>query len=173
MTIIVGYTPSEQAQAALDQGLRLARLSGENVVVVNAGPGGENRHPSQLRDKDKVALQEKLQAASDVESEYRELLRGKSTVEEFVTLCAELDPSYVVIGNRKRSGFGRFMMGSVTDELLRALQHPVLCVKPAASPRPEHLPTVADPDVELAPETHLEQREQLEQLEDLGEQPER
>lgn len=148
MTILIGYTPSEPAQAALGQGLDLARLTGEPAVILNAGPGGDNRHSSQLAEKDKVVLQEKLNAASDVHTEYREYLRGRSTVDEFVALCAELDPSFVVVGNKRRSGFGRFVMGSVTDELLRALDHPVLCVKTPISARPEQLPQTAEPEEE-------------------------
>ena len=43
MTILVGYAPSKAADAALDTALDIARSTGERVVVVNAGPGGEHR----------------------------------------------------------------------------------------------------------------------------------
>lgn len=133
MTIVVGYTETPSSRAALDFGLDLAQRLGTNVVVVNAGPGAEHRSESQLSRAETEQLEQYLERFT-VPTELRQYSRGRSTVDEFKDLIAELAPYLVVIGGAKRSGFSKFMMGSVADELLRELPVPVVSVKvPATS----------------------------------------
>ena len=63
--------------------------------------------------------------------------------------AAELDPSLVVIGLRRRGGLSRFVMGSVSDELLREIDQPVLCVKESGGPTPDAPSHVAETDPEF------------------------
>lgn len=128
MTIVVGYTESEPSRAALDFGLELAEKLSMNVVVVNAGPGAERRSESELTQAQTEQLEQYL-ARFTVSTELRKYSRGRSTVDEFKDVVAELNPYAVVIGAAKRSGFSKFMMGSVADELLRELPVPVISVK--------------------------------------------
>lgn len=128
MTIIVGYTDSDASKAALDFGLELAAKLSMHLVVMNAGPGSEHRSESELTRSQNEQLEQYL-ANFDVPTEYRQYARGRSTAEEFKDIVAELTPYLVVIGGAKRSGFSKFMMGSVADELLRELAVPVLSVK--------------------------------------------
>lgn len=128
MTIVVGYTESEPSRAALDFGLELAEKLNMNVVVVNAGPGAERRSESELTQAQTEQLEQYL-AHFTVSTELRKYSRGRSTVDEFKDVVAELNPYAVVIGAAKRSGFSKFMMGSVADELLRELPVPVISVK--------------------------------------------
>lgn len=128
MTIVVGYTDSEPARAALDFGLDLAEQLSRKVVVVNAGPGSERRSESELTQGQTEQLEQYL-ARFQVPTELRKYSRGRSTTDEFKDIVAELNPYAVVIGAAKRSGFSKFMMGSVADELLRELPVPVISVK--------------------------------------------
>lgn len=128
MTIIVGYTDSDASKAALEFGLELAAKLSMNLVVVNAGPGSEHRAESELTRAQTEQLEQYL-ANFQVPTEFRQYARGRSTSDEFKDIVAELNPYLVVIGGAKRSGFAKFMMGSVADELLRELQAPVLSVK--------------------------------------------
>lgn len=128
MTIIVGYTESAPARAALNFGLDLAEKLGMNVVVVNASPGAERRAESELTSAETQALETYL-ARFSVPTELRKYSRGRSTTDEFKDIVAEIHPYAVVIGSAKRSGFSKFMMGSVADELLRELHVPVISVK--------------------------------------------
>lgn len=128
MTIIVGYTESDASKAALDFGLELAAKLSMNLVVVNAGPGSEHRSETQLTRAESEQLEQYL-ANFQVPTEFRQYARGRSTAEEFKDVVAELKPYLVVIGGAKRSGFSKFMMGSVADELLRELPVPVVSVK--------------------------------------------
>ncbi|MDO5635415.1 MAG: universal stress protein, partial [Micrococcus sp.] len=128
MTILVGYAPRPESLAALNKALDIARSTGERVVVVNAGPGGEHRNANLITEAQQRELQQLLDG-SGVQTEFRQYARGRSTSQEMKDVAAELDPSIVVIGLRRRGGFGRFVMGSVSDELIQDLDQPVLCVK--------------------------------------------
>ena len=128
MTIIVGYTETPASRAALDFGLELAAKLAMNVVVINAGPGAERRSESELSKAQAEQLEHHL-ANFSVPTELRQYSRGRSTVDEFKDVVSELHPYMVVIGSAKRSGFSKFMMGSVAEELLRELPVPVVSVK--------------------------------------------
>ncbi|QCU77226.1 universal stress protein [Citricoccus sp. SGAir0253] len=128
MTILVGYTASPESRAALAEAIRLARITLEDLLVVNAGPGGEHRHEAMVTEDEQVELQRVLDA-SGLRAEFRQYARGRSTVTEFKDLATEVQPSLVVIGLRRRGTFGRVLMGSVADTLLQELDQPVLCVK--------------------------------------------
>ena len=128
MTILVGYTASREAKAALDEAIRIARVTHEPLLVVNAGPGGEHRHDYMVTEEQQHDLQAVLDA-SGIAAEFRQYARGRSTVDEMKDVADEVQPSVVVIGMKRRGTFGRFVMGSVSDGLLKELDQPVLCVK--------------------------------------------
>lgn len=128
MTILVGYTASRESRAALDEAIRIARVTREGLLVVNAGPGGAHQHDHMVTEAQQRELQAVLDA-SGMAAEFRQYARGRSTVDEIKDVADEVRPSVVVIGMRRRSTFGRFVMGSVSDGLLRELDQPVLCVK--------------------------------------------
>lgn len=69
--------------------------------MVNAGPGGEHRTKSLVTEEQQRGVQARLDA-SGVTAEFRQYARGRSTVEEMKDVAAELDPSIVVIGVRRR-----------------------------------------------------------------------
>jgi nucleotide-binding universal stress UspA family protein len=50
-------------------------------------------------------------------------------VEEIQNLVDSLDASLLVIGIRRRSAVGKFILGSVAQELLMSVNCPVLSVK--------------------------------------------
>lgn len=133
MTILVAYAPFDESRAALDEAIRLARLSQEDIVVVNATPGGDHKHHATVDEQERERVQQVLDA-SGLRTEFRQFARGRSTVEEIRDLAAELDPSLVVVGIRRRGSFGKFLMGSVTDDVLKEIDQPVLCVKEPLRP---------------------------------------
>jgi len=128
MTILVGYTGSNESKAALAEAIRVARIAHEDLLVVNAVPGGEHKHEAMVTEVGQVELQGILDA-SGLRAEFRQYARGRSTVDEIKDLATEVQPSLVVIGMRRRGTFGRVLMGSVADALLQELDQPVLCVK--------------------------------------------
>ena len=63
MTILAAYKNSATAKAALHTALDIARETGEEVVVVNAGPGGEHRSKSLITEAEQLELQAVLDAS--------------------------------------------------------------------------------------------------------------
>jgi nucleotide-binding universal stress UspA family protein len=147
MTILVGYTGSRESKAALAEAIRIARLTREALLVVNAVPGGEHKNDAMVTEEQQVELQAVLDA-SGLPAEFRQYARGRSTVDELKDLADEVQPSVVVIGMRRRGTFGRFVMGSVSDGLLKDLDQPVLCVKD--HPGKSSGVALADPDEDIA-----------------------
>jgi len=128
MTILVAYVPRPEGQAALDKGLEIARRRNEQLLVVNASPGGNTEDPSAL-DADAFERVEKTLSDSGLNAEVKQFVRGKSAVEEIQTLTETLPVSVLVIGLRRRSPVGKLIMGSVAQELLLSVNCPVLAVK--------------------------------------------
>ena len=128
MTILVAYVPRPEGQAALDKGLEIAKRRQERLVVVNATPGGRQDDPSRADVAD-VERVEMLLAASGLETEFKQFVRGKDAVTEINEMVQALDVSVLIIGLRKRSAVGKLILGSVAQDILMTVDCPVLAVK--------------------------------------------
>jgi nucleotide-binding universal stress UspA family protein len=128
MTILVAYVPRPEGQAALDKGIEMAKRENENLVVVNATPGGSGEDPSRadVQDVERVT---QLLDDTGLNAEFKQFVRGKNAVEEIEELVSSLQVSVLVIGLRKRSPLGKLIMGSVAQEILLTVSCPVLAVK--------------------------------------------
>ncbi len=130
MTILVAYVPRPEGQAALDKGLEIAKRRQERLVVVNASPGGRQDDPSRA-DVEDVERIEQLLAASGLETEFKQFVRGKDAVTEINEMVQALGVSVLVIGLRKRTAVGKLILGSVAHDILMTVECPVLAVKAA------------------------------------------
>lgn len=128
MTILVAYAPRPEGDAALNKGIEIARRRDEHLVVVNASPGGGQTDPSAV-DVMAVERVEALLKNSGINAEFKQLVRGKSAVEEIQDLVESMRVSLLIIGLRKRSPVGKLIMGSVAQDLLLSVSCPVLSVK--------------------------------------------
>ena len=130
MTILVAYVPRPEGRAALDKGIEIATRRNERLVVVNAGPGGRQEDPSIVNGYEAERVEERL-ATLPIEAEFKQFVRGKSTIEEIEEMVAALQVSVLVIGLRKRSPVGKLLLGSMAQEILLNVPCPVLAVKAA------------------------------------------
>ena len=130
MTILVAYVPRPEGRAALDKGIEIATRRNERLVVVNAGPGGRQEDPSIVNGYEAERVEERL-ATLPIEAEFKQFVRGKSTIEEIAEMVAALQVSVLVIGLRKRSPVGKLLLGSMAQEILLNVDCPVLAVKAA------------------------------------------
>lgn len=128
MTVLVAYAPRPEGQAALDNGLEIAKRRNEHLIVVNAGPGGAAEDLS-VADALDVKRVEELLAKSGLNAEFKQFVRGQSAVSEIEALVDSLPVSLLVIGLRKRSAVGKLILGSVAQDLLLSVSCPVLAVK--------------------------------------------
>lgn len=130
MTILVAYAPRPEGQVALDKGIEIATRRQERLVVVNASPGGAQDDPARADAQD-VERIEALLAASGLDAEFKQFIRGNSAVAEIEGLVDSLQVSLLVIGLRKRSPVGKLILGSVAQDILLSVSCPVLAVKAA------------------------------------------
>jgi nucleotide-binding universal stress UspA family protein len=128
MTILVAYAPRPEGQAALDKGIEIAKRRNEQLLVVNASPGGNSTDVSKA-DLEDVERVQRLLLASGVDAEFRQFVRGKSAAEEIQDLVDTLPVSLLIIGLRQRSPIGKLIMGSVAQDILLSVACPVLAVK--------------------------------------------
>ena len=128
MTILVAYVPRPEGQAALDKGIEIATRNQEDLMVVNATPGGTKGEPSMANVQD-VERVEKLLAGSGLNATFKQFVRGKSPIEEIQDMVDSLPVSLVIIGLRKRSPVGKLLLGSVAQEILLTVPCPVMAVK--------------------------------------------
>ncbi|WP_201464689.1 universal stress protein [Janibacter melonis] len=131
MSILVGYVPTPEGEAALARGLEMAAALQQDVVVVNSPRRGSTVDAEMVDDEARERI---LGAAREagVEATVEQPLHGSDIVDTFEGLVASTGASMVVIGLRRRSPVGKLVLGSDAQRLLLGLDVPVLAVKPTA-----------------------------------------
>ncbi|WP_419707516.1 universal stress protein [Promicromonospora sp. NFX87] len=129
MTIVVGYVPTPAGEAAVQAAITEARLRDEDLLVVNSAREGSVVETTVATTED---LSRILTLADDA-GVRAEVVRGTHRddfTDEILDLAEKHDASLIVIGLRRRSTVGKFIMGSVAQRILLQADHPVLAVKP-------------------------------------------
>ena len=129
-TVVVGYVPKPEGEAALARAIEEARLRGAKLVVVNSHRGGRefDAEEAMRADADMEAVEKKL-AASDLPYEVRELVRGLEPAEDLINIAEDSGAVLIVIGLRRRSPVGKLILGSNAQRILLDATCPVLAVK--------------------------------------------
>ncbi|EGX58280.1 uspa domain-containing protein [Streptomyces zinciresistens K42] len=130
MTILVGYVPSPEGEAALRAGIDEARRRGERLLVVNTSRGDAYVDPRFAQEPDLTQVRDDL-AALGVDFDVRQVLGARDAAEEIIDLAETKQVSLVVIGLRRRSAVGKLIMGSAAQQILLGVDCPVLAVKAA------------------------------------------
>lgn len=129
MTVLVGYLPSPEGEAAFAAAIEEAARRGEPLVALNSPRSGAPVTSTQAGDD---ALERLRQAAQDagVELTVRQDAHTDDLVDMVLEVADEVDASVVVIGLRHRSPVGKLLMGSTAQRILLSSTRPVLSVKP-------------------------------------------
>ncbi|WP_336203986.1 universal stress protein [Nonomuraea sp. LPB2021202275-12-8] len=130
MTILVGYLPTPEGEAAVDAGLREGALRRERVIIVNSPRRGAVVDEHKIDDAASAALLERARAAG-VDAEVRQPLHDDDLFQTFEDLVEETGAGLIVIGLRHRSLVGKFILGSEAQRILMEARVPVLSVKAA------------------------------------------
>ena len=128
MTIVVGYVPTPEGEAALSAAIAEAQLREEPLHVVNSSRGDSLSDPRYASDDalDKVRAQ---LDATGVPYEVKQFVRGHEASEELVEEADRLKASLIVIGIRRRTPTGKLITGSQAQRILLDAHCPVLAVK--------------------------------------------
>ena len=129
-TIVVGYVPKPEGDAALDRAIDEARLRGSKLVVVNSHRGGREYDPENARQDDEqmAVVQSKLEQ-SGVDFDLRQLVRGFEPAEDLISIAEANEAELIVIGLRRRSPVGKLILGSNAQRILLDAHCAVLAVK--------------------------------------------
>ncbi|WP_222264396.1 universal stress protein [Modestobacter marinus] len=129
MTVLVGFVPTPEGEAAFAAGLTEARLRGEDLLVLNSPRGGApvsaDVAPPELVDR----LSGEAQAAG-VGLRVEQSPHSGDLADTVLRAAEEHDASLIVIGLRRRSPVGKLLLGSSAQRILLDADRPVLSVKP-------------------------------------------
>ena len=128
MTVLVGYVPTPEGEAAFAAALEEAQRRDERLVLLNSPRSGAPVSADVAPD---AAVQDMSAraAAVSVELEVRQAAHAGEVADEVLRVAQETDASVIVIGLRKRSPVGKLLMGSSAQRILLDADRPVLAVK--------------------------------------------
>jgi nucleotide-binding universal stress UspA family protein len=129
-TVVVGYVPKPEGEAALSKAIDEAKLRGTKLVVVNSHRGGQDFDGSAAiqAEKDMDAVRARLDEAG-VPYDLRQLVRGFEPAEDLISIAEANSAELIVIGLRRRSPVGKLILGSNAQRILLDAHCPVLAVK--------------------------------------------
>lgn len=137
MKILIAYDGSVGARRALDWGARLARNSAESSIsVISVAPTLEATEPikdavdpSSDTGKHRKELEEAAATLAAAGLKADTILRAGNPAEEIIVAAATGGFDLIVIGNHGKSAIERFLMGSVSERVMRHATLPVLIAR--------------------------------------------
>lgn len=132
MSVVVGYIPAARGRAALDLAIGEAQRRNTSLVVIHSFHGGSRDEADEIlaTDEELAEIGARLEEAG-LEHSIHHYVRGNSPAKDLVLAAKEFDAELIVIGIRRRTAAGKFLLGSNAHDILMDAECPVLTVKPA------------------------------------------
>ena len=130
MSVVVGYVPTSEGDAALDAAVAHARPRDLRLVVVLS----ERGHRLGTEGAELQGQADELRRRLDetgVRYDVRLTTRGRDVAEDIIGVATGEECELIVIGLRRRSPVGKLLLGSNAQRILLDAPCPVLAVKPA------------------------------------------
>ncbi len=131
MSIIVGYVPTPEGEAALERAIVEARRDNTLLVVINSSRG-DAPVDKRYAQGDAIATIEERLRAEGVEHQVLQPVRGNEAANEVLRAADEYRADLIVIGLRRRTPVGKLIMGSTSQQILLEADCPILAVKAPA-----------------------------------------
>jgi nucleotide-binding universal stress UspA family protein len=136
MKILVAYDGSGEAERAVDWAANLARgLDGSSVTVISVAPTLEAAphiadavDPSSSVEKHRDQAQKAAAKLEEAGLEAETLVRAGNPAEEILNVADEQGFDVILVGHRGISATRRFLMGSVSERVVRHASRPVLVI---------------------------------------------
>jgi nucleotide-binding universal stress UspA family protein len=130
MKIVLGYVPTAEGEAALARAVDEARLREAELVVVHSRKTASTRHMDEVvEEREQIDDLEDRLTATGVAFEIHDYVRGKTPSEDLVTVANDVGAELIVIGLRRRTMTGKYLLGSNASDILLGADCPVLAVK--------------------------------------------
>lgn len=129
-TVVVGYVPKPEGEAALAAAIEEAKLRRSKLVVVNSHRGGADydSEMAQKAEKDMAQVRTICDQAG-LEYDIRQLVRGFEPAEDLISIAEANSAELLVIGLRRRTPVGKLILGSNAQRILLDAHCPVLAIK--------------------------------------------
>ncbi len=136
--ILVPTDLSEYSEYALQQAVLLAEKSGAEIEllhVLDVHTYDARKVEEFLKSEKGQALQQKVQDAMKIPGDsrgvpiHKVIVRGFETSSEIATYARENEIDLIVMASHGRRGFSKWLLGSVTDKVIRIAPCPVMSVK--------------------------------------------
>lgn len=128
MSIVVGYIPTAEGEAAFGRAIEESSRREDRLVVINSSRGEALVDNRFIQPEQAATLESRLQEAG-ISFELVQPLRGHDAAEEVLTAAEEHQANLIVIGLRKRTPVGKMIMGSTAQRILLQATCDVLAVK--------------------------------------------
>jgi len=131
-TIVVGYTDTPEGDAALARAVEECRLRGARLEVVHSRREGHERDAQDIQQ-----YVEKLEAIgrrldhAGLEHTVHDYIQGNTPSEDIIAFAGRTEADLIVIGLRHRTKTGKYLLGSVAQDVLLDAGCAVLAVKAA------------------------------------------
>jgi nucleotide-binding universal stress UspA family protein len=128
MTIVVGYVPTPEGEAALTQAIAEARKASTTLLVINSSKGDAPVDNRYAQEDEMQGIEARL-AAHGIDHAIRQPVRGHDAAAEVLDAADEHNAQLIVIGLRRRTPVGKLILGSTSQRILLEADCPVLAVK--------------------------------------------
>jgi nucleotide-binding universal stress UspA family protein len=128
MSVLLGYLPTPEGNAAFTFALAEAARRSTGLIIVNSARAGAHVDPALASQTDLDRLHADSAAAA-VELEIRQPVDGHSAADDLIDASSEPGVEVTVIGLRRRTAVGKFVLGSNAQRVLMEAHTPVLTVK--------------------------------------------
>jgi nucleotide-binding universal stress UspA family protein len=128
MTIVVGYVPTPEGEAAFDQAIKEARKAQSRLVVINSSRGDAPVDKRYAGEVEIGGIEQRL-GHEGIEHVILQPVRGHDAANEVLEAAEAHGAELIVIGLRRRTPVGKLIMGSTSQRILLEADCPVLAVK--------------------------------------------
>ena len=128
MAVVVGYVPTAEGRAALEQAAQECRLRNTRLIVLRSRRAGLAAADEATEDAELAAVRNRLEREG-LQHEVRKLVPGLEPAEDLIAVAEEVSADMIVIGLRRRSPVGKLILGSNAQRILLDAPCPVLAVK--------------------------------------------
>jgi nucleotide-binding universal stress UspA family protein len=129
-TVVLGYVPKPEGEAALSASIAEAQLRGADLVVVNSHRS--HHHGDDEADRRILAELDEVRARvqeAGIAVDVRHPETSLEAAEDLLAIVDEVGAELVVIGLRRRTPVGKLILGSNAQRILLDAHCPVLAVK--------------------------------------------
>jgi nucleotide-binding universal stress UspA family protein len=131
--VVILVDRSEESKIAVEQGSILAKKLGIDITIISIDDSNQfiasTALEKKLRSEHEVALEQYRQIAEGKNVKaITEIIVGDAPAQEIIKYTSEND--LIVMVTHARKGMNRFILGSVSEEILHLVKCPIMIFKP-------------------------------------------